>query len=196
MSLRDKNLRIALLKAFVDAIEDELKRERETHRDELVTRYDDEGTKSFDVKLPDGVKVATISLSIPKASTEISDGDALMAWAKENAPELLTVVEHPGTPAVRVPAKPPWTEHQFNLREVNALIDRLEPVDSANPGPVVDPDTGQIVDGVTHTPAAAPKSYSVRYTDTGRADLARAYRSGALGEVVAGTPLAIIGGQS
>ena len=63
---------------------------------------------------------------------------------------------------------------------------------------VVDTATGTIVDGMVVVPAAAPKSFEVRYETGGaggRADLALAYRAGKLNHVLAGTTLPAIEAQ-
>jgi hypothetical protein len=193
MNLKDRNLRYALLKAFTEAIAAELDAEKATHKADLTARYDTEGVKSFDVKLPDGTKVAAISLAIPKASTEVTDTDALLKWAEANAPHLVEVTEHPAVAEhlVLVPAVEAWTEKVLDTKLVAELLTHVKPVERTG-GPVVDTDTGQIVDGVTYTPEGPPKSFSVRYTDDGREDLGRAYRSGDLSFLVGGTPLPAI----
>lgn len=183
VSLRDENLRVALLKAFGEWVDAELTSVRAAHRDTLVERYQDEGTKSFDVKLPDGTKVATISLSIPKDHIDVTDPDALIEWGKANDPTIVTTVDHPAVPA--------HTTVELDLKRVAELIGRAKSAD----GVVVDPDTGTVIDGLTFRPGGPPKSYAVKYTDDGREHIGTALRAGELAHLVAGTPLAI-GGQS
>lgn len=188
MKLKDLNLRIALLKAISDAITEEVANARQAHRDELVERYVDEGTKSFDVRLPNGTKVGAISLTVPKAVTEVTDEELLLKWARENAPDLIEEVTIPGVAAHFVEAVPERTEFALNAKRITELLDRVKPVESAG-GEVVDPDTGSLVDGVTYTPGGTPKSFSVRYEEDGREALALAYRAGELSHLVGGTPL-------
>lgn len=189
MSLRDRNLRFALLKAVADAINDALAEERADHRDSLLERYDDEGTTSFDVRLPDGTQVAKISLAVPKAATTVTDEDALLAWAKVNAPELVETEVIPAQPerTVVMPATDEVVDEFLHPKRVTELLARVKPAPGTDM--VVDPDTGVVVDGVTHAPAGRPKSFSVRYSPDGREALAVAYRSGELGHLTAGTVL-------
>lgn len=195
LNLRARNTRLALLKTFADAIKDALDQERADHLEALRTRYVEEGTKSFDVKLPNGVKVAAISLSIPKATTEVTDPEALLNWAVENAPTLVEEVAHPAVPEQIIPAQPAWTEQRVDPKRVTAFIeDHVKPVDASERGPVVDLATGTIVEGITFTPEDDPKSFSVRFTSDGRLDIVEAYRSGLLAELLPGTPLPVIGG--
>lgn len=191
LKLKDRNLRIALLKAVTEDIAAQMDAEKDLHREELIGRYEDEGTKSFDVKLPNGAKVAAISLAIPKATTTVVDEEALLKWARENAPDLVSEVTIPGVAAHFVEAVPERTEFVVDAKRVTELLARVKPVDSAG-GEVVDPDTGSLVEGVTYTPGARPKSYTVRYEDDGREALALAYRAGELNDLLSGTPLPAI----
>lgn len=192
MSVRDKNLRFALLKAVADGINAELAAEREDHTFSLVEKYVDEGTKSFDVKLPSGVKVAAISLSVPKASTEVVDEEALLAYAKESAPWLLKTVAHPAVPEQYLPPTPAYDEEVLDRETLTEWIKTVKPVDATG-GPVVDPDSGEVVAGVLHTPEGKPRSFSVRYATDGRDDLARAWRAGELEHLTADSILPALG---
>lgn len=191
MILRDHNLRFALLKAVADAINDELAGERSDHTLALRERYDDEGVKAFDVKLPaGGGKVATISLSVPKATTKVVDADAYTAWCRVNMPTAVT--EHT-TPAgvawvetIQHPATPAETVYSVDPGMTNVLLAGASPV--GGPGEVVDED-GLIIDGVEYTPAGKPKSFSVRYERAGREALALAYRDGRLDHLLGGSTL-------
>lgn len=191
MPLRDRNLRYALLKAVADWINDQLEDEKALHRADLVARYAEEGTKSFDVRLPNGPKVATISLTVPKPTTVVVDEDALMEWAHKYASWLLDTEVHPPVPEQVIPAQPGWVDYRLNPKRVTELLDQVIPVNPAAPGPVAD-SNGLIVDGVEHKPAAEPRSFSTRYTDDGRAAIAEAYHAGQLSHLVAGTVLPAI----
>ncbi|HAP89100.1 MAG TPA: hypothetical protein DCR15_04700, partial [Arthrobacter bacterium] len=60
--IKTDNLRIALIKAYADALGDFLKEARDEHLEQLLTRYEEEGTKSFDIRLPDNTKIGAITL--------------------------------------------------------------------------------------------------------------------------------------
>ena len=191
LTFRDLNLRIALLKAIADDIVQQMADERDGHRDLLVKKYAEDGVKSFDVRLPNGTKVSSISLAIPKDSTTVTDDAALIAWAKDNAPDLLREVTIPAVPEQVIPAQPERTEIHLDPKRVTELLERVKPIDSSG-GEVVDPDTAQVVDGITYEPGGQPRSFSVHYEKEGREALALAYRAGELSHLVAGTPLPAI----
>jgi hypothetical protein len=188
LSLKDANTRFALLKAFADAIYSEIASNREIHTARLVERYMDEGTKSFDVLLAGGVKVGSISLTIPKPTTTVTDPAAFLAWCGENRNEDVRWVE--GRPAVVVPA----TEGHYEVdpKATTTILTESRPADD---GAVVDV-AGVLIDGVTYTNGAAPTSFSVRYEPDGREALALAYRRGELNELASGSALPAIGAAS
>jgi hypothetical protein len=188
MNLRDQNTRFSLLKAFRDAIDAELSNEREEHTAELLRLYEESGIKSMDVKLPDGGKVATISLSIPKPTFKITDEQALLDWCQANMPTAVHVDVIPEQPEQVIPAVPEHEVYRLDQGMVDALLKGAKPVDPSAGGLVVDED-GTVVDGVEFVPAGAPKSFSVRYESTGREALAMAYRAGELDHLVAGSTL-------
>ena len=197
-SLGTQNIRLALLKALTDALADVLAAERTDHLADLSERYSDEGVKSMDVRLPvdvDGerVKVATVTLTIPKDKVEVTDTDELVAWAETAAPWLLRETAIPAQPEQVIPATPARTEVGIDPAQLEVFLKAVKPGPA---GSVVDPDTGQLVDGMTHTPGSKPRSFSVRYTDDGRTELMRAWRRGDLADVLDGTPLPQIGGPS
>lgn len=184
MNLKDRNLRFALLKAVADAIADELAAERADHTIDLRERYDDEGTTGFDVKLPDGTKVATISLSVPKPSTTVVDPDAFVAWCRDNFPTAVTEHHVPAQPAVVIPATEAHTVYTVDPKLTTTLLKDAKIVD----GFVFDKN-GTLIEGVEHKPAGVPKSFSVRYESDGRDALAVAYRAGELDHLVTGSSL-------
>lgn len=187
MNLRDRNLRFALLKAITDAIKTELDLERGDHTQDLKARYDDEGVKSMDVKLPGGGKVATISLSIPKPSTEVVDEEALLAWCQANMPTAIKEHTVPAEPERVIPATPEHTVYTVDQSMLDAMLKGARPVDPTS-SILVDED-GTVIEGIEHVPGGPPKSFSVRYEKDGREDLAVAYRSGELDHLVAGSTL-------
>lgn len=197
MKTGDRNLRVAVLKAIADAINTALDAERTEHLGMLVERYDDEGMKSFDVRLPangDGerVKVATISLAIPKDSIDVDEAD-LYAWALDNAGTLLKEELIPAQPEQIIPAQP---EQRIRVLDRKRVTEFLKDVKPGPAGSVVHTDTGEIVDGLTHVPGARPKSFSVRFETDGRDELARAWRNGHLEHVLDATPLPALGGEA
>lgn len=187
LTVAQRNLRFALMKAIADAIKEELDLERADHTTDLRRMYEDAGIKSMDVKLPGGGKVATISLSIPKPTTTVVDEEALLAWCQANMPTAILEETIPAEPERVIPATPERTVYRVDPAMVDALLKNSRPVDPAG-GPVVDED-GVVVDGVTYTPAGSPRSFSVRYETGGREDLAVAWRSGELDALVAGSTL-------
>lgn len=191
MNVKDKNLRLALLKAMADAIAEEMAAERAEHTAMLRAQYDESGVKSFDVKLPGGGKVGTISLSIPKPSTAVVNTDAFVEWCRENLPTAVTATVIPAMPerteTIVIPATPERTVYTVDDKMTDALLKGARPVDPAG-GMVVDED-GTVIDGVEYRPAGDPKSFSVRYEAGGRDALAVAYRGGELDHLVGGSIL-------
>jgi len=184
LSLKDANTRFALLKAFADAIYSEIADNREIHTARLVERYTEEGTKAFDVKLPDGTKVGSISLTVPKPTTTITDEHAFLAYCVENQPEALRTIA--GSPAVVTPATPDRVE--VDPKAATLILAFSKPADD---GAVVD-ERGVLIDGVTYTSAADPKQFSVRYEPDGREAIALAYRRGQLNVLTGGSALPAI----
>lgn len=194
MNLRDRNLRFALLKAIADAVAEELANERAGHTADLLERYDDEGTKGFDVKLPDGTKVATITLSVPKApGVTVDDEEAFKAWCVANMPTAVDVIPMGGSEAwdevIHHPATQPYTLTVLDSTMVAALLKGARYVKGVG---VVD-EAGQLIDGVTYQGPGRPKSFSVRYEDGGREALAEAYRDGEVNHLLGGSTLPQLG---
>lgn len=165
LTLRDRNLRMTLLNTIADAVADAMKAERVSHLEGLVDLYEASGVKSMDVRLPNGVKVATISLTIPKDSIGVTDEAELIEWAKDNAPWLLKE-RH----VAEVPAQPAYTETVVDPKRLTEFLASVKPL-SPDSATVVDPSTGALVDGVAHQFGGAPKSFSVRYAPDGKENL-------------------------
>lgn len=192
MSLREKNLRMAFLKAVADAVEAELRALRNDHVTDLVQAWRDEGSKSWNVRLPGTTtKVATITLPEPQPSTDVVDEAAFLAWCKANRPDAVDAEIIPAVPRQVIPAQPETRREVVNPKAQTEILAGLKPADG---GECVDPATGTLVDGVKYTPAAEPKSFSVRYEKDGREALALAYRRGELDSLTSGTALPQIGG--
>ena len=188
LSLKDANTRFALLKAFADAIYSEMSANRADHTARLVERYTDEGTKSFDVLLAGGVKVGSISLTVPKPTTTVTDPEAFYLWCCQNRHEDVRYID--GQPAVVIPA----TEGHWEVdpKATTTILAESRPADD---GAVVDV-SGVLIDGVTYTNGAVPSQFSVRYEPDGREALALAYRRGELNELASGSALPAIGAAS
>lgn len=193
MSLKDENLRFVLLKAIADAAAEELGKMRDAHLTPLLERYDDDGTKSFEVRLPGSQSlVATISLGVPKDSIEVDDDAAFTAWLEQHHADVVSKEFIPGEPerTVVVPATPDRTETTIDPKGLTAVMKHFKHTEDG----IVDTATGVVVDGVKHVPGARPKSFAVKYDGDGRELLAAAYRAGKLDQVVAGTTLPQVGG--
>lgn len=186
MSLAEDNLRLATLKAIIDAANDEMGKVRAAHTTELVKRYDEEGTSSFKVKLPDGTVVAAINLKVPKKTTVVTNEEAFLAWVEATHPNAIQATTVPAVPEEIIPARPEQVLKSVSGKALAELEKQFEMTEDG----VVDTATGTVVDGMVVMPAPAPKSFEVRYeTGTGREDLANAYRAGRLNHVVAGGAL-------
>ena len=71
--IRDRNLVLALTKAIADIIAEGVGGLRSEHLVDLLEEYEDSGNAHFSVKLPDGTKVATITLPEKKKTYEVDD---------------------------------------------------------------------------------------------------------------------------
>lgn len=178
MSLRDRNVRIALLRTLAEWVNDQLKHEREDHLDALLVRYDDEGTTSFTVMLPgETASLGKIILNEAKASWDVDEA-TLLEWAKKNAPTM-----------VKETVVPPQKEMRFYElwpASVAALEKRLEWVEVEGRHVAVDTATGQLVPGVTYKPAGRPDRFQVRLSAQGKERLVQAWAQGRLNEIAQG----------
>lgn len=172
MNLRDDNLRLALTKAIADVIAESMATMRADHFDVLMQHYEDSGTKSFTVKLPDGTKVASITLSEQKESYDVVDDAAFLDWAREHDPDMVRTISAPPVPALEYQEVKPAAKAAF--------LRRLQHSGSLP----FDPVTGEVPDGVEYKPAGRPKSFSVRYEPDGRAQVIDSWRTGQLTDLV------------
>jgi len=168
MSLRDQNLHMALMKAIADAVSGFMGDLREEHLDTLLRYYDDTGSKSLAVNLPDGTKIATITLPEGKEFFEVHDEVAFLEWVKANHPNLLEEVVVPPQPEMRFQRVEPAKAKKF-----------LAGLDHEGELPF-DPATGEVPDGVTYKPVGRPKSFQVRYESEGRDRVIAAWQQGDL----------------
>jgi hypothetical protein len=176
MTLKDNALRAAILKAVADGLAAELDAGRSELFAELTDLYDVTGSKSLDVKLLDGAKVASISLSMPKAGPVITDPIAFDEFVREHYPHGI----------VKVPAR-----EEVSPAFRDELLKRL----TYTPEGVAITEDGEIVAGLEHKPAGAPKSFSIRFEKGGREQIAMAWSDGLLGALMPGiAPLALTDG--
>lgn len=149
------------LKAIADLVIAKDREVRDVLTAEYVEAYKTRGIKSLDVLL-DGVKVATVTLTIPKKpAAKVTDSAAFLAWCEANRSDI--VVERTERYV------PPAAEAQL----VAGLV-------VSDDGEAVDPETGEIVAGVSIPPMPDPKQYSIRYAPDGREILLDRWRAGAL----------------
>ena len=176
MSIKTDNLRIALIKTFADALADFMKDARGEHLAQLLERYEDEGTKSFAVTLPDGTKVGNITLPEGKPSDQTVDEAALFAWAEENGG--IDVETIPATEAREVKrVRPSW------------LAEKVKNAIEGDDGELIDAATGEPIPGIRRVPGKAPSSFTITYAKDGREKIAMAYRRGLLNDLAAGSAL-------
>ena len=170
MSLKDDTLLIALMGGLSNIVKEANDSKRKELLGKLLNQYEQTGNKTYSVKNLEGDKVATITLSEPKAETVVSDTDAFISWCRDNRPELLETVHHPRQVVES------WDEV---VLKPTALADVLEDVQLAGTD-YITPE-GEPVDGIEFKPAPAPKSFTVTYTakDRGKS-LVQAWRDGRL----------------
>jgi hypothetical protein len=161
-TVADAITREAALKALLDAIDDEYKTARAAVQTALDEQAAATGAKSFDALLPTGTKVGTVTLTGGETAAKVVDNAAFIAWVRERYPSEVTV-------NVVREVRPAW------------LAARLAEMTAA--GVAVDTTTGEEVPGVEIKPSRA-RSHSVRFAKTGRSDVAEAWRTGALADLV------------
>lgn len=149
----------AVLKALADAVYGRLKEVRA----ELQDRLDATGAvRKVAATLPAGGEVAAITATDPKPEAVITDADAFVKWAVQYAP---TEVSRRLVTEVR---------DAYKARLLNEMT-------AAGRPEVVDPETGVVetVPGVDVRPTRA-RGHQVRFTKTGREEIAAAWRDGSL----------------
>jgi hypothetical protein len=158
--MRDQAFRVAVLGALKDRIATEYAEQRTALLGQLLDAQADLGVKSLDVSLPNGTKVATITLTEPSVRVTVDDEDAFTAWVARRYPtEVQTVM------TVRPAGR-------------KAILDQAV-VEGED---VFDWNDGEKLDGVRAAhPAPQSRSFSVRYPDGGRDAIAHAWRVGELG---------------
>lgn len=176
MSIKTSNQRIALIKAYYDALGAFLADARAEHLEQLLGRYEDENTKSWDVVLPDGTKIGQVTLPVGKPSDKTVDEAALFEWAEQN--DGVDVEHVPAVPARDVKrVRPSW------------LAGKIKSAIEGDDGELIDVETGEAIPGVRRVPGKGPSSFTVTYVPGGREKIATAYVRGELNDLAAGTVL-------
>ena len=180
---RSEFIPYTVVRAFQDALSDYVKGIRGEMFDDLIARYEADGSKSWDVPLPgeDG-KVATLSLSFSKSEPTIDNSSEFVKWAQWNAPDL---VKERVVPETRE-----W------VAKSTALQSLLEDYDAqiTDDGHLVTKD-GVVVPGVIVT-EERPKTFSLRWANDGKRRVEVAYGNGMLNERLLDTPLPLIEGAA
>ncbi|KUG58948.1 hypothetical protein [Nesterenkonia jeotgali] len=174
-----KNQRLAFLlrKTVADFIATEVKDERHTIMDDLLTRFQEDGIKQLSINLPDGEAIATLTLTQPKpvAKVKQAEADELLAWVARRHPELVEEIPEQVIPA-----------HQaLKSDAVPYLIRHTKVVEGHHYT-----EEGEAVPAL-FTTTADPSSFSVKYSsgDDSRARLLDAWRDGELAGLNTGTTL-------
>ena len=174
--IRQMNLRLGLIKTFADDLAGFLKNERADLLDELLRRYEAEGTKSFAILLPNGTKVGQVTLPEAKAYEEIVDAASLFEWA-EPKDGIITDI---------IPAQAERKEKRIDKAWLDSIIKSAIETDD---GQLIDPESGEVIPGIRRHPSTVKTSFTVTYTKTGREELAQAYHNGNLNSIAAGSAL-------
>lgn len=158
MDMQQLALEEAALKALSDAIGDRLKQVKADMQEALDTT----GASRVEAKLPDGTKVATISMTTPKPAAVVTDPDKFLAWVREHSPANIVT-------RLVTEVRPAYT---------TALLAEMT---AAGVAEVADKETG-VVEEVAGVEVRATRSrgHSVRPVDGGREAIAEAWQSGAL----------------
>lgn len=170
---RTRNLRVLSAGVVASAIADIVKNERAAAFETLRKQYDETGATNAVIRLPDGTKIASLTLTIPEPRVESTDEAALIAWVEEHYP---TEVEYVA---------------QIRPAFLTALMGRIETGDD---GSVFDPALdGLLVDGLQLKDAAEPSSFSTRWTkkDESLAKLQALLGRDEIAALLEGSPLAI-----
>lgn len=164
MSIKDAALRTVVLRAISDALKAETDNDKAALFDAVVDLYEATGSKTLEVRLPDGEKVATITLAIEQSKPETFDHAALLAWAQENRPEWCH----------EVPARIEVSE--------KAAVDGVE----FTPEGIAVTPGGEVVPGLRMKRGGTPTHTSVRFEKTGRQAIAGAWSRGEFGDALPG----------
>ena len=154
MNIKTELLRMALIKAFAESLTAFVDGERKSVLDTLLEKYEDEGSKSFNVTLPDKTKIATITLPEPKATDKVVDEAALFEWAEAQG----------GIDVQVIPAVAERTVKTIRPKWYDGIIKKAMEGDD---GDLVDETSGEVIPGVKRIPGGDPKSFTVRFEPDG-----------------------------
>ncbi|MEZ0066736.1 hypothetical protein ABIA32_002748 [Streptacidiphilus sp. MAP12-20] len=165
-SLPDAVTREAVLKTLLDVIDTEYKTVRIEVQQLLDEAAASSGLNGADAKLPDGTKVAKVSISEPKPAAVVTNQVAFRDWVREHHAHQL---------------------HSQLVVEVRPAFATalLGEITAAGVPEWCDRETGEVhtVPGV-EIKATRARSHSVRFEKSGRADVAAAWRAGQLADLV------------
>jgi hypothetical protein len=170
-ALADSLTEEATLRALKDLIDHRYKNVRTRNLQLLEAQHKATGAASFDATAGDNdVKVATVSLKGAEVAAKVIDEEAFRAWVRTNAPTEITsrlVVEVREAYVKRILAQ---------MTKTGAAV--IE---------VADETTGEVVEhqvpGVELLPSTG-RTHQVRFTPTGREDIAVAWRGQHLANVL------------
>lgn len=166
MTLKDETLRTALLGAMANLVKDANETQRKKILEDLLAVYKDTGNKSWTITLPNGDKVATITLNESPAEAVLTNSEALLRWCKANRADLVETLSYPMVPARTEERLAPHAvatiAKEYKLAETDYITDDGEPVE-----------------GVAFRPAPDPSKFTLSYVakDRGKA-VVQSWRDG------------------
>lgn len=158
MSLTEDATTVTVLRALRDIIDAEYEAARLRVFAGLREARDTVGLKSMRVTLPNGTPIATVTLIDPKPATVVGNEAAFMAWVADRYPSEIE------------------TQVRVRLSWQRKFLSELDP--SADQ--VIDPRTGETVEGLVTVPSSEPRSFSLRPLPGGTREISRAWRCGDL----------------
>jgi hypothetical protein len=158
MSLKEDATTIAVLRALRDIIDAEYEAARLRVFAGLREARDKVGLKSMQVTLPDGTPIATVTLIDPKPTTVVGNEAAFVAWVANRYPSEIET---------QVRVRLSWQRKFFSELDPSADL-------------VIDPRTGQTVEGLVTIPSSEPRSFCLRPLPGGAREISRAWRRGDL----------------
>lgn len=174
MNIKEAALRRAVLAAISDALKAESERDKQLVFEAMTGLYDQTGSKVLDVKLPDGTRVASLTLALTGDKTTVTDRAALLEWARENAPEFVHTV----------PAHDEVSES--GLMETLTFTDEGDAVTAS----------GELVPGIRKVAGGQPSHTMLKFQPNGRQAIADAWASGMFGNSLPGMAPALTDGAS
>lgn len=151
LSPLDVNRAFILRKAISDRVAAQVKAERDDVLARILDAMETTGANRLAVNLPDGTPVATISLVQPSEKVAVDDAK-LLAWARENRPDVVETIEHPAVEA--------WSEQRLAPDAVAKITDGTPWADGS---PVVEGEPLPFI----HRSTPAPSSFRVAYARSG-----------------------------